>query len=84
MCKDLRVGSPKQWCCLEETQYLQGKEQAMKCSSVGREGEGSGVRHVQDPDMQCLHTRDSEVQLFLEDGGRLLCKLALSCRDGRS
>lgn len=46
-CKDLRVGSPEQWCCLEDTQYLQGKEQAMKCSNFGREGEGSSVRLVQ-------------------------------------
>lgn len=46
LCKDVRVGSPEQRCCLEDTQYLQGKEQAMKCSNVGREGEGSSIRPV--------------------------------------
>lgn len=71
LCKDVRVGSPEQRCCLEDTQYLQGKEEAMKCSNVGREGEGSSIRPVEDSDMRCLHTRDSGVQPSLEDGGLL-------------
>lgn len=82
LCKDLRVGSLEQWCCMEDTRYLQGKEEAMKCSGVGREGGGSSLRPVQVSDMQCLHTRDSEVQLFWEDGGLVLCELTLSCRGG--
>lgn len=50
----------------------------MECWNVNREGKEVACR----TDMQCLHTRDSEVQLFLENGGLMSCKLALSCRDG--
>jgi len=82
LCRDLRVGSPEQWCCWKDAWSLQGKEQAMKCSNAGREGEGGSAGPVQDSDVQCLHARDSEVQLFLEDGELLLCKLTLSYGDG--